>query len=145
MIRPLRLIFVLLIALGGCQSVPETAPEEPTGPELKHIHVHGTDIVYMVQGRGIPIVFIHGASYGANIALDVALARPDLVFGLALEPSARIINGPSTRRYYALSGEALSRCISSSQRVVIPNATYGIAEQAPSAFNAAVVKFLSTN
>lgn len=300
----LRLAVFAFFALAGCQSLSE-APEKPASLELRQLHVNGTDLAYITQGRGIPIVFIHGAfsdyrfwesqretfanryqfialnlryhgaapwpdnatnyseathaadvaafisalgvgpvylvgvSYGANIALDVALAHPDLVFGLVMEepaapalisgpqaraalneirravenaramlrggdapgatklfaewarnmgrdsfelqsesfqtmalenartlrafldrkrsppltceqlsllkPSTLIINGAKTKRFFALSGDAISRCISTSRHVVIPNATHGIAEQDPAAFNAAVLKFLSTN
>jgi pimeloyl-ACP methyl ester carboxylesterase len=66
--------------------------------------------------------------------------------GLArLKPPVLIINGANTRPFYSLSGEAISRCIPGSQRVVIANTTHGASGRQPAAFNEAVLGFLAKN
>ena len=62
-----------------------------------------------------------------------------------LTPPVLIINGANTRLLFSLSGEAISRCIPGSQRVVIANATHGVSGQQPAAFNEAVLGFLGKN
>ena len=51
----MALVFVLL---SGCQSLGNQ-PAEP--PSVKQIPVNGTSITYLEQGKGVPIVFVHGA------------------------------------------------------------------------------------
>jgi len=46
------------VLTGGCRSVPERSVDEPT---LKQAMVNGTTIRYVEQGRGAPVVFVHGA------------------------------------------------------------------------------------
>src|SRR5438093_12759111 len=62
-----------------------------------------------------------------------------------LKPPVLIINGANTRQFFSLNGDAISRCIPGSQRVVIANATHGASGQQPTAFNEAVLSFLAKN
>lgn len=62
-----------------------------------------------------------------------------------LKPPVLIINGANTRQFFSLNGDAISRCIPGSQRVVIANATHGASGQQPAAFNEAVLSFLAKN
>jgi pimeloyl-ACP methyl ester carboxylesterase len=47
-----------LAAFTGC-ATPEPSPE--TGPVLHHIDANGTRLTYVDQGRGTPVVFVHGS------------------------------------------------------------------------------------
>lgn len=58
-------------------------------------------------------------------------------------PPALIINGSNTRRFFAIMGEEMSRCIPGSERVLIENASHIPATQNPEAFNTALVEFLA--
>ena len=32
-----------------------------SAPEVRHARVNGVDLPYLDQGRGVPVVFVHGA------------------------------------------------------------------------------------
>lgn len=49
---------MLLILLGGCQSITTTPAGAPTE---KKMSVNGVNLTYIEQGRGAPVVFVHGA------------------------------------------------------------------------------------
>lgn len=57
---PLSLMLSLTLALAGCQTptpaVPASAP-----PVEKQVRVNDTDIRYIEQGQGVPVVFVHGS------------------------------------------------------------------------------------
>jgi pimeloyl-ACP methyl ester carboxylesterase len=48
----------LALVLGGCQ-LARTAAEQP---ELQRIRVNGIELSYVAQGRGTPVVFVHGSA-----------------------------------------------------------------------------------
>jgi pimeloyl-ACP methyl ester carboxylesterase len=48
-------IIILFFALAGC------ALTRPEGPQINQASINGTKLTYQEQGRGRPIVFVHGA------------------------------------------------------------------------------------
>src|SRR5690349_13241165 len=58
--RARRTFIALGLALiaSGCQFTP-VAPERP---EIRRVQVNGTELTYVDQGRGTPVVFVHGSA-----------------------------------------------------------------------------------
>ena len=57
---PLILLLGLLGPLAGCQTAaPAGSASAP--PAERQVRVNGTDIRYVEQGRGVPVVFVHGS------------------------------------------------------------------------------------
>lgn len=48
----------LAIVVHGCQH----SPVETETLNVKHVHVNGTEMSYVEQGRGTPVVFVHGSA-----------------------------------------------------------------------------------
>jgi pimeloyl-ACP methyl ester carboxylesterase len=51
-------LLAAVLFLAACASMPEN---QRAAPEVKRIEVNGTSIAYVDQGRGEPVVFVHGA------------------------------------------------------------------------------------
>jgi pimeloyl-ACP methyl ester carboxylesterase len=56
----MRRLFCILVlfAFAACQTVQSPTP---TAPQLKQAKVNGVKLTYVEQGKGIPVVFVHGA------------------------------------------------------------------------------------
>ena len=51
----LALCYTLVLIVG-----PDLGAEPPTYPSLKKIRAHGVELHYIDQGKGVPVVFVHG-------------------------------------------------------------------------------------
>jgi non-heme chloroperoxidase len=58
MLRRSLVLWAVACTLGACQVEP-VAPSPPG--EVKHVQVNGVDLAYVDQGRGVPVVFVHGS------------------------------------------------------------------------------------
>ena len=59
MIKPIvAFSFALVVLLSGCQSLGDQPAEAPSA---KQMSVNGTSVTYLEQGKGTPVVFVHGA------------------------------------------------------------------------------------
>lgn len=58
MIRLSFLFGLLAVLLAGCQSGPGASAETPVN---KTMAVNGTSLAYVEQGKGVPVVLVHGA------------------------------------------------------------------------------------
>lgn len=61
----LKIVFSSLVAvvLAGCQAL---APA-PLAPQLRQVTVNGAELPYVEQGRGVPVVFVHGSMTDSRI------------------------------------------------------------------------------
>ena len=50
--------FALVVLLSGCQSLGHQPAEAPS---VKQMLVNGTSVTYLEQGKGVPVIFVHGA------------------------------------------------------------------------------------
>ena len=48
----------IVVLLSGCQSLGD---QETEAPSVKQMSVNGTSVTYLEQGKGAPVVFVHGA------------------------------------------------------------------------------------
>jgi pimeloyl-ACP methyl ester carboxylesterase len=86
--------------------------------------------ILLDNARTLPLLF---ASPPVSMSCDAlrALKIPTL-----------LIRGEHTPVFFARTNEAVSRCITGSQKQVIPNASHVMSAQNPEAFNKAVLSFL---
>lgn len=57
--RPLGLL--LALALVGCHATQSMQSRKTPAPQLKQVEVNGGKLNYVEQGKGIPVVFVHGS------------------------------------------------------------------------------------
>lgn len=53
------LMLLVVVFSGGCQSIGSVSTE---AMQVKQMTVDGTNLAYVEQGSGVPVVFVHGAS-----------------------------------------------------------------------------------
>jgi hypothetical protein len=50
--------FALALVVAACQLAPVGTEQ----PDIKRVRVNGTELSYVEQGRGTPVVFVHGSA-----------------------------------------------------------------------------------
>jgi pimeloyl-ACP methyl ester carboxylesterase len=135
-----------MFALAGCVLTRADAPQ------MKQVSVNDTKLTYQEQGQGTPIVFVHGAitDYRTWDGQREAFAAHNRFIALTMRYFGTD-PWPDDGAKYSMKTHTddliafIQNLNAGAKLVVIPNGRHAAPVQATSAFNEALLKFLTGN